>query len=317
MERQSTGDRRVSKRAGLLLAVGVAALLAALIAVPLALRARAHSHAAQALVTGDLVLVQAVSETRALTADLALQVSRAASRPGDRLTADRFRSDRELVADELRRVRLYAHDRDTVDVADDLENSLLRYDTAAARVFAAALAGKGEQARMALAAGDADASEAHDLAEELVTHAFTQAEIGGRAVSGGGRAFALGVVALVALLIAGEALLAAWVDSGEAIAAALAGIRRERKPVVAGLLEDAGAESEVAGAEVEAPVEAEPEFDLEAWQSAYGDRDDDGDANVESPAPTEDEDPVMWFASGDGEGGAGEGEGDATFDSAA
>jgi hypothetical protein len=195
----------MSLRARIALVIAAAGTAVALLALPLALRARADHHAAVRLLNDDLVLAQSVAETRGLVTSMRLDVAQAALHPNDRAPAARVDAARDRVVDELRRIRLHAADKITTDVADDLENSLLRFDGAAERVFEAAKAGNRVEAEEAETATGPEAARLHELADELTTIAETGAQNRAASIGNGQRVWGLLGLALAGIVLAIEA----------------------------------------------------------------------------------------------------------------
>lgn len=197
-------------RVRLSLGITVAAVLVAMGALVLALRVASERDPARRL-QDDLAVAESVAEVRTLILRLQLGVAATAAWPADPAVADRFRSDAARLSDELQRVRLYADDRAVTDVADDLENAVLRYRTGAEGMFAAAAAGRGEEARGRAAALErAESAGLREFAEELATLTATRAHARAERIQPNGRLWALLALAAGALVLAVEAALAAF-----------------------------------------------------------------------------------------------------------
>ncbi len=220
-------DTLHSLRARVSLGIALVGLLVAAGALALALRAAGEREPARRLRDDDLVVAESVAEARTLVLRLQLAVAAAAAWPADPAPADRFRGDAARLADELQRVRLHAGDRAVTDVADDLENAVLRYRAGAEGVFAAAAAGRGEEARARAAALErAEAAGLHEFAEELATLAATRAQARAERIQPGGRLWALLALAAGALVLAAEAALTALTAPATTAPAAWALVRR-------------------------------------------------------------------------------------------
>lgn len=200
-----------SLRARLSLGIAVAAVLVAMGALVLALRAAGERDPARRLREDDLAVVESVAEARTLVLRLQLAVAAVAAWPTDPAPADRFRSDAARLADELQRLRLHAGDRAVTDVADDLENAVLRYRAGAEGVFTAAAAGRGEEARARAAALErAESAGLREFTEELATLTATRAHARAARIQPTGRLWALLALAAGALVLAVEAALTAF-----------------------------------------------------------------------------------------------------------
>jgi hypothetical protein len=216
-----------SLRARLSLGIAVAAVLVAMGALALASRAAGERDPARRLRDDDLAVVESVAEARTLVLRLQLAVAAAAAWPADPAPADRFRADAARLADELQRLRLYAGDRAVTDVADDLENAAQRYRTGAEGVFAAAAAGRGEEARARAAALEqAESAGLSEFAEELATLTATRAHARAERIQPTGRLWALLALAAGALVLAADAALTALAAPTAAAPTAWGGVRR-------------------------------------------------------------------------------------------
>jgi hypothetical protein len=216
-----------SLRTRIALGIALAGVLVAVGALALALRAAGERDPARRLRDDDLAVAESVAEARVLALRLQLGVAAAAAWPGDPALADRFRSDAARLADELQRVRLHAHDRAVTDVADDMENAVLRYRAGAEGVFAAAASGRGEEARTRAAALErAESVGLREFAEELATLTATRARARAERIQPGGRLWALLALAAGALVLAVEAALTALAAPAAAAPAASGFVRR-------------------------------------------------------------------------------------------
>jgi hypothetical protein len=217
-----TPSNRIGLRSWLYVAVTGVGVLTALAAIALTLHARSDHDAAVRLSADDLVLSESVAETRTLVMELRLSVLTAALDPAADAAA-RYRSAHRRASDELRRVRLHAPGENTVDVADDLENSLLRLGAAADRVFTAAEAGHtGDLPALALAA-EHESAHAQELAEELTTIATTVARERAAGIANTSRPRGLAILAIVAVILALEGGALAWTSAGPALVSLVTG----------------------------------------------------------------------------------------------
>ncbi|MBI2761316.1 MAG: hypothetical protein HYX51_07830 [Chloroflexi bacterium] len=211
-----TPDNRISLRSWLFVAVTGIGLFAAVAAVVLTAYTRADHNAAVRLSSDDLVLSESVAETRTLVMELRLSVMTAALDPGSD-AAERYRSAHRRVTDELRRARLHSSGQNTVDVADDLENSLVRLSAAADRVFAAASEGDSAALQPLALAAEKESAQARELAEELTTIATTVARERATGITNTSRPRGLAILAIVALILAVEGGVLAWASAGPAL----------------------------------------------------------------------------------------------------
>ncbi len=216
-----------SLHARIALGIALAGALVAIGALALAMRAAGERDPARRLRDDDLAVVESVAEARTLVLRLQLHVATAVAWPGDPAPVERFRSDAARLADEPQRVRLHARDRAVTDVADDLENAVLRYRTGAEGVFAAAASAHGGEARARAAALEqAESAGLREFSEELATLAATRAHARAERIQPTGRLWALLALAVAALVLAAEAALTALTAPLTTAPAAWAFVRR-------------------------------------------------------------------------------------------